>query len=103
MGKAVVVNGENSFCVFEERIVLVRGFQVQRNKACDPVIAMNDVGSPAELTNGLDHSLAKEDGTLIVILVEFIFLVVENRFAVKIIFIINKIDLQLGIWNGGPL
>jgi len=97
VAETVIVNREYSLGVLEKRIVLVSGLQVEGNEARDPIVAMNDVRCPSQFPDSLDHSLAKEDRTLIVVFVEFVFLIVEHGLPVEIVFVVDKVYLKLCI------
>ena len=60
---------------------------------------MNNIRSPSQFANGFNYSFAEEDRTLIVVFIEFILLIVENRLAMEIVFVVNKINLELCIRN----
>ena len=45
------------------------------------------------------NTLTKEDGTFVIVLIELILFIVKHGFAMKIILIIDKINLQFGIWD----
>ena len=58
---------------------------------------MHDIGRPAQFFNGFEYPLTEEDSTLVVVVVKIIFLVKENGLAVKIVFVVDEIYLQLGV------
>ncbi len=60
---------------------------------------MDYVRCPTQFAYGFDDTLAEEDGAFVIIFIEFVFLIVKNGFAVKVIFVVNKINLQFGIRN----
>ncbi len=93
MRETVVIDREDGLRVFEKRIVFISGFQIQRNEAGDPVIAMHNIRAPAQFLNRLDYPFAEEDRTFIIVLKELVFFVVEHGLAMKVIFVINKVDL----------
>ena len=47
-----------------------------------------------------EEDLPKEDGALVIIFKEFIFLIVKYRLAVEVVFVVDKIYLKLRIRNG---
>src|SRR5579859_4813895 len=60
---------------------------------------MHDIRAPAKLFHGLNYTFTEENGALVIVLKELIFFVVEHGLTVKIILVVNKVHLQLGIRN----
>ena len=87
----------------EYRFVFVQGLQVDGNQTGHPALAMDDIRRPAELLNGLKHTLAEEDGTLIVVFEERTVVVVVAGFAVEVIFVVKEVHLHFGLRDGSDL
>src|ERR1041385_4610560 len=60
-------------------------------------IAMNDVGAPAQFTNCLDNPFAEENSAVVIVFKEAVFFIMEDRLAMEVIFVVDKINLQFGI------
>src|SRR5690606_39086776 len=99
MAERVIVDGEDRLGILEQRIVLISGFQIQRDEAGDPVVAVNDIRGPSEFPYRFNNALAEEDRPLVVVLIELVFLVVEYRLAVEIVLVIDKIYLKFRVGN----
>src|SRR5690606_7893598 len=57
-------------------------------------------GRPAQFFHRFQNPLAEENGSFIIVVKEVIFLIEENGFSMKIIIIVNEINLKLCIRNG---
>src|SRR6218665_2435863 len=89
--------------MFEKGVFLVGCFQIEGDEARNPVVAVNYVGGPAKFADSFNHSFTEEYGTFVVVFVKAIFLIVKYRFPMKIIFVVNKLNLQFSIGHGSPL
>lgn len=99
----LVEYGINYLGMAEYRFVFVQGLQVDGNQTGHPALAMDDIRRPAELLYGLKHTLAEEDGTLIVVFEERTVVVVVDGFAVEVIFVVKEVHLHLGLRDGSDL
>src|SRR6218665_886029 len=89
--------------MFEKGVFLVGCFQIEGDEARNPVVAVNYVGSPAKFADSFNHSFTEEYGAFLVGLLKANFLIVKNRFSMKKIFVVDKINLQFSIRHGSHL
>lgn len=99
----LVEYGVNNLGMAEYGFVFVQGLQVDGNQTGHPTLAMDDIRRPAKLLDGLKHTLAEEDGTLIVVFEERAVVVVVDGLAVEVIFVVKEVHLHLGLRNGCDL
>ena len=62
---------------------------------------MNDIGGPIEFLNGFYHSLCKEDRPFVVVREQFSVFIGKSSFSLKVLLIVDKIDLDTLFGNGG--
>ena len=64
-------------------------------------MAMDDVRAPSQLFHGFQHSAGVKYRTLVIICEEFVVFVVEGEFPVKVVLVVNEIDLHACLLDGG--
>src|SRR6202042_3782607 len=63
-----LTDGENTFAMGEDRLLLIDGLQVKRDQTRHPATAMDDIGRPAELLHRLQGALAIEHRTQTIVI-----------------------------------
>ena len=99
----IIIDGINHFCITENRVVFVGGFNQQRYQASHPTVAMDNIRAPAELFYRFQYASAKEYSAVVVILEKLLLGVPEGGFTLKIFLVINKINLHSGRLYGSYL
>ena len=82
-----VMDGEDAFRLREAAVVL--GLEQQRDESSLPVMAADHVGPELEIVHGREHGLA-EVGVALAVVGKTV-----DAAAVEVVFVVNKIDLQL--------
>src|SRR5690606_14409554 len=59
--------------------------------------AVNNIRSPAQFTDRFDYALAEEDSAFVVVFVEVVLFIVEYGLAMEIVFVVDKVHLELCI------
>ncbi len=90
-------NGEHAFAVGEYGFFLVDGLQIKGDQTRHPAAAMDHVGRPAKLFNGLEGALTIEHCTQAIVVKPLIIFVVKNELAFEKILVIQKINLKAGV------
>ena len=99
-GRGVFIYREHHLAVGEDRVIDISLLEIDRKDVRNPSLAVDDVRSPTELLDGLEHSSCKEDGPFTIVLEELSLFVAVNALAVEIILIINEIHLHSRRGNG---
>ena len=94
-------NGEDDLCALQQRIVLVDGLHEQRHEGGNPAVAMDDVGVPAELPDGLDDALRVENRAGVVVGIEVAIRVVILGLSFEEVLTIDEINLHSDVLQGG--
>ena len=90
------MNSENGLDVLKEGIARMQSLQVRGDQACLPVVAVDDVGLPSEPLQSLDHSVTKENESLVIVLVVLLaHRALVNPVPSEVFLIVQKIDLDL--------
>jgi len=99
----LVEYGVDHLGMAENRFVFVQSLQIDGNQTGHPTLAMDNIRSPTELLDSLEHTLTEEDGTLVVVFEERTIVIVVDGFAVEVVFVVKEIHLHLGLRNGCDL
>ena len=89
----IVVKRNDDLHFFEYRIVCEQIAQVNRHDRREPSVAVHHVRRPAQFFDRLQHPPGKKDGPLVVVREQNAVLVADDRLAVKIIFVVDKIEV----------
>ena len=73
---------------------------IDGQEVADPALAVDDVGFPAELLDGLKHAPCEEDRPFVVVLEFFAFSVPVDEFAMEVVFVVDEVDLHPGGRDG---
>ena len=86
---------ENRFHRFEKRISRVHRFKIGGDKSCLPIVAMDDVRSPAQLLQDLEHPPAEKNKPFVIVRVVLLRVGVhiETR-ASEQVGVVNEVDLD---------
>src|SRR5690606_22895578 len=95
----VIVYRHYQFAIGKQRIIIMKLLKVHRKEACHPPMAVNNIGRPAQFFYRFYYASAKENGTLIIIFKEIIILIIKGSLSLKVLLIINKINLHTRLWH----
>src|SRR5690625_5608858 len=80
----------NNLGVMENIFILIQGSDKQGDEACRPVMAVYNIGLPAESYNSLQHSFIVESQSLVIIFIKlFGFRLFEHSLSFEIFIVIQ--------------
>ena len=94
VGELVGQDGEDDLSALQQGIVFIDGFHEQRHEGGDPAVAVDDVGVPSQLADGLDDSFGVEDGAGVVIGIEHAIGVVVLGLPFEEVLAVDEVNLH---------
>ena len=103
VGELVWHDGEDDLCALQKRIIFIDSLYKERHQGGNPAVAVDDVGIPAQLPDGLDDTFGIEDRPRVVVGVERPFGIVVLGFPFEEVLAVDEVNLHADILKGGDL
>src|SRR6478609_6392882 len=99
--EVVRLSGINIAVGDEEKPLIIKVASIPNAKLQVYFIDNEDYFHRKHVFHDKENKFYEDNDERAIVLVKFVFLIMENMFTVEIIFVIDEIDLQFSIWNRG--